>query len=458
MTSNTNTNFLPPVQPNEFLPPISRWITFGGLLIVGVVGTAIAVTAVVKYKVTVKGQASIRPAGEVRLVQAATEGSVMHIGVNIYQAVEQGDVIATIDDSQLQTKKSQLQSSIQQAQLQQVQIKAQISALDRQINAETDRINRTIASAEAELESRRREYQDSRTIAIAEVEEAEANLGATQAAFSAARSKHQRYQSIAESGAISTDRLEEAQLDMEQQAQALEAAQAKLQRTQTALNPTSAKVAIAIEQIAQERASGQANLATLAKEREALIQQQVEIDKQLERDTRELQQVEIHLKQTTITATADGIITRLNLRNPGQTVQVGEQIAQIVPSNSPLEIKAAVLPDDIEKVKIGQAVQMRVSACPYPDYGVLKGIVSNISEDTIKPEENAAGASSSASTTRTEPTFYEVAIAPESRSLGRDESHQCALQVGMEGRVDIVSREETVLKFLLRKARLIADV
>lgn len=54
-------------------------------------------------------------------------------------------------------------------------------------------------------------------------------------------------------------------------------------------------------------------------------------------------------------------------------------------------------------------------------------------------------------------SFYRVTIEPESLSLGRDK-HQCALQLGMEGTVDIISKEETVLQFFLRKARLIADL
>jgi multidrug efflux pump subunit AcrA (membrane-fusion protein) len=32
------------------------------------------------------------------------------------------------------------------------------------------------------------------------------------------------------------------------------------------------------------------------------------------------------------------------------------------------------------------------------------------------------------------------------------------MQAGMEGRADIITKEETVLKFLLRKAKLMADV
>ncbi|MEH1897489.1 MAG: hypothetical protein V7K94_19715 [Nostoc sp.] len=49
-----------------------------------------------------------------------------------------------------------------------------------------------------------------------------------------------------------------------------------------------------------------------------------------------------------------------------------------------------------------------------------------------------------------------MTIEPESLALGKGEN-LCQIQLGMEGRVDIISREETVLRFFLRKARLIAD-
>ena len=459
MVSTPNQDFLPLVQENDFLPPIGRWTSLGGLLIVGVVGVAIALASVTKYKVTVKAQAKVRPAGELRIVQAATEGPVRHISVEGNQVVKKGDVIATIDDSRLQTKKSQLQSNIGQAQLQLVQINAQISTLNSQIGAETERINRAVASAEAELDRRLREYRDRQITSKAEVEEAEANSRSMDSALNAARSKRERYQSIAEEGVISQNQLEEAKLEVEQQQQSVEATQARREIAKAALNPSKAEVAIAQQRIAQEKATGEATLARLNKEWKALIQQRIEIEKQLERDTRELQQVEIDLDQTTITATADGIISQLNLRNPGQTVRSGEEIAQIVPSNAPLVVNAAVSPSDISKLEEGQKVQMRVSACPYPDYGTLKGVVSQISEDTIKPQGNGATAPTTASSQKaaTVDTFYQVTISPESLFLGRGKN-QCPIQLGMEGRADIISREETVLKFLLRKARLITDL
>ena len=308
------------------------------------------------------------------------------------------------------------------------------------------------------MERRLRDYKDRLVTTDSEVQEAKANLRSIEAALNAARTKQQRYQSIAEEGVISENLLEEAKLEFQQQQQAREAARAKLQSTQAALNPSYAEVVIAQQRIIQEKASGEAKLATLNKEGKALIQQRVGIEKQLERDTHELQQVEIDLSQTRITATADGIISKLNLRNPGQTVRSGEEIAQIIPSNAPLVVNAAVSPSDISKLEEGQKVQMRVSACPYPDYGTLKGVVSEISEDIINPQGNGATAPTTASSQKatTVNPFYQVKITPESLFLSREEN-QCPIQLGMEGRADIISQEDTVLKFLLRKARLISD-
>lgn len=493
MVNHINTDSLPLINSNEFLPPISNWMRIGSLLLVGGVGGAIALSSIIEYRVTVQGQATIRPTGELRLVQAAMAGQVTKVLVKENQVVKKGDVLATIDDSRLQTQKNQLQSNIQQAQLQLVQIDAQITALNRQIQAESDRQNQVVSSAKAAFNRAQRNYRDQQITAQTEVEAAQANLNrarnewykaqvelrsaranlqSTKAGMNAARAKRDRYQKVVQAGALSLNQLEEVQLDVAQQKQAVEvqkatveaqqqiiaqqqqavtAEQAKLRRAQAALNPSDAEVAIAKQTIAQEIASGQATLATLNREWEALFQQRLQIKNQLQRDTSELQQIEKDLSLTQITITEDGILSQLNLRNPGQSVSQGEEIAQIVPSNAPLVIKATVSPDDVNKLAKGQEVQMRVSACPYPDYGTLKGVVSQISQDTIKSQVNQ-----SILTQDNASSVYEVTILPESFAFGRS-NHQCTIQPGMQGRADIISRKETVLKFLLRKVRLIAD-
>ena len=495
---SSDTNTLSFVEANDFMPPISLWTKLGGLFMVGSIGVAIALSAFTPYNVTVKAQAKVRPAGELRIVQAETEGTVVDIAAKENQKVKKGDIIATIDNSRLETQKSQLESNIQQATLQLKQIKAQITAQENRIEAETRGINRAIASAQAQLIRSRREYQDRNHTANAEVKEASANLNLTQeevnqaqtelialqadlksaqASLNAAKSKRERYTIIAKSGALSQNQLEEAQLDVKQkeqaiisqqaaiqrqnqeiarQKQAVAAAQARLNNSQVALNPSDAEFAIALENIEQEKATGEATLSSLKREKEALIQQQIEIQQQQARDRQELQQLEKDLTRTAIKATADGILFQLNLRNSGQTVTLGAEIAQIAPLDRSLVIQALVPAQEIDKVEIDRPVQIKVSACPYPDYGILKGVVSDIAPDSITPQINSASSSVN-SATNLEAGFYPITIEPENLVLGKAEN-LCKIQLGMEGQADIIAKEETVLQFLLRKSRLSMDL
>ena len=437
----------------EFLPPIGRWLTWGGISVVTAIALVIPATSILKYKTTVKTEAMVRPEGEVRLVQAAVEGQIAEILVKQGQAVNKGEVIATVDPSSFQTKKNQLSKAIAQQKLQLQQVNAQIASLSNRIIAETERNDAEILAAEAELAGNRRNYKDKNVEADTQVEEATAKLKAAEASLNAATAKQNRYNSVAKDGAIGKDLLAEVELELNRQQQELKAAKANLQRSFAALKPSTAEIEIARQRIEQVKKSGQATLAGLKQEQEALMQQRIELNKQLEQDTEELRQVNTELDKTNITATAVGTISELKLRNPGQTVQSGQEVAQIVPGNTSLEIKATVSPQDISKLETNQKVQMRISACPYPDYGTLDGTVNQIASDITQVQSNT----NNDSFAKAKPTFFEVSISPSNPSFGRGKNI-CSLQAGMEGTADIITREETVLKFLLRKARLVTNL
>ncbi len=444
MLTEHNPDFLPLVESEEFIPRSSRWTNLGGLFLVATVGVSFSIAAVVNYNVTVRATATVRPTGELRLVQAASEGTVKSILVKENQAIEQGDAIATIDDSRLQTQKRQLEGNIRQSQLQLAQITAQISQMDTQIAAESQLENRTIASAQADLGRNQREYQDRQITTQAEVQEAEA-------ALELASIEMQQYRHLASTGVV-------AGLQIKQKEQAFKAAQAKSKRAHAGLNPSAATVAIAQEKIAQERAKGESTLAILNKERKALIQRQIEIQNQQQRDRQELKQVETELQNTIIRTLEAGTILKLELRNPGQVVRPGDAIAQIAPSKAPLVVKARVAAQDISQVQVCQVekvsdchagkVQMRISAYPYPDYGTLLGAIRTITADAITPQNNGSAPTA---------PYYEVTIQPERLYLEKN-NQQYPIQAGMEVTADIISQQETVLIFILRKARLLTNL
>ncbi|MDF5725304.1 MAG: HlyD family efflux transporter periplasmic adaptor subunit [Rhizonema sp. PD37] len=465
MLSTHSEKLLPTFQTDEFLPPISPWTSLAGLFLVGTVGTAIGVSSWAKYNVTVKAAATVRPIGDTRLVQPEMEGTVTSILVKENQIVKHGDVIARLDDEQLQIKKSQLQGNIEQSKLQLVQMYAQIKSLEVQIVAEKRVVERTIASAKADLARNQREYQERQVTTTSELLEAKASLQKaftdlhkSEADLKFAEVDRERYKQLSEVGGLSHRDYEEKKLVVEQsqstlegQRKAVEIAQAKVLTARSALNPSRATVAIASERIAQEIAKGEATIATLDKEKQALIQRRVEVQNQLNQSRQDIQQLNTQLHNTIVRATSDGIILKMNLRNPGQVVRVGDAIAEIVPQNSPLVIKAMIPGGEFKKVEAGQKVQLRVDSCPYPDYGTLEGTVSTISPDAITPQNSNTSSATPAS------SYFEATVKPEMLKFGHG-VHQCSIQAGMSATADIISKQETALQFMLRKARLITDI
>lgn len=421
---------LPTVSGNEFLPRLSPWAIAGGGVLLAVFGTAVMLSTVLKYNVTVKAPVTIRPAGELRLVQSAIEGTVKEITAKENQPIKAGDPVARLDDSRLMTTKSQLEGDLRQGNLQLTQVNAQLGALDSQIAAESNSTQRSVQAAQADLRSQERLFQNQQTVGASQFQEASA-------ALNLAQDELRRFQQLAEAGAIAT-------LVLKEKEAALTVAQAKVDAARSSLNPIDAEIAKAQEQIAQTQARGEATLATLRQQREQLLQNRIELQRQLDRTRKELQQVDRNFGQSIVRAPIAGTVLQLSLRNAGQVVRGGEAIAFIAPQNAPFTVKSRIAAQDINKVKLGQQVQMRVSACPFPDFGLLNGTVSAIAPDA-RPGENGTSAA------------YDITIQPDKAFVG-DERRQCPLQSGMEGSADIISQQETIVQFLLRKTRLISNV
>ncbi|MEO0936203.1 MAG: HlyD family efflux transporter periplasmic adaptor subunit, partial [Cyanobacteria bacterium J06641_2] len=328
-------------------------------------------------------------------------------------------------------------------QLQVKQIEAQQRELDFQMQAQTRLIKRNIAAAEAELKVIHRNYQDKVIIAQSDLKQAqtsenfaqvqlerikrekvlEATVEEAEASLKLAKAQRDRMLTILNSGAISRNFFEEKE-------QAVKAAQAKLEQAKssalnllaekekslndarinvtkanTIINPDSAAVTVVKERIKQERAKGEATIAALKKEQQTLFLSGVELKKKIHSSLQEIKLVEKELKQTIVRAPMAGTILQLNLRNPQQVLSPGEIVARIAPTNAPLEIKAQVTAQDIDKVKPKQKVQMQVSACPYPDFGTFNGTVQTIASDTIPVTTD---------NTNTPPKgIYEVTIKPD---------------------------------------------
>jgi HlyD family secretion protein len=416
------------VTPDEFLPPISNWSRWGGFALVGLFSGAVALSAFFRYNVTVKAPVVIRPIGDLRVIQATTGGIVEEIRVEANETVQQGDVIAILNDTQFQTEKRQLQTTIDRLQIQLQQVNQQLIAIANQIKAEESKQESAIASAQANLQLSQRQYQNQQAITQADVREAEA-------AVKFAQEELNRFRQLADTGAV-------AELQIEEKVAALETAQARLERTQALLNPSAAQVEQSQQAVEQSIANRDITLAQLVQTKQQIQQQQADLQNQLLNRQQGLQQLETDLAQTIIRAPLPGIVQTLELRNSQQVVQLGEIIGYLSPSQTPLVIQASVSHTDVSRIETGQTVQVRIDSCPYPDYGVSKGIVSAIAPDVQLSSS---------------PAVYGVTIQPQELRL-QTPQNTCTLQAGMQGRADIVTQHETLLRLLLRKLHLLTKL
>ena len=353
----------PFLQTEEFLPPVNRWASIGGLLVVGVLGAAVVLSGLIKYDVTVKASGRVRPQWESQLVQAQTDGIISSIELREHQEVEAGDVLAYLETSatpQIRTLQTQQQERL----------------------ANVDMYRTQLGEAEVRVESLRSQIlQKSEWIAIA---------GST--------------------------------------------------RTPNEANPNYT-VALALEKLA---ASSPQEAEQLKKQWEDAVKKQTQLERQIQLEATALIEIESQIEAGALPIPADGTILKLNLQSPGQRVRAGEVLAEIVP-DEPLVIRARVAVSDIGKVEVGQSVQLRVSAYPYTDYGLLPGVVQAIAPDTTAPN-NGLGVA----------PYYEVTIEPERAYLVRQDV-EYPLKAGMDVNADITTNRETVLRSLLRRARLWVD-
>jgi multidrug efflux pump subunit AcrA (membrane-fusion protein) len=71
MLSEHNPELLRQIQIDELVLAISPWTKLGGIVLIGTCGLAVLLAAIVKYPITVRSPATIRPTGELRIIEAS---------------------------------------------------------------------------------------------------------------------------------------------------------------------------------------------------------------------------------------------------------------------------------------------------------------------------------------------------------------------------------------------------
>lgn len=162
----------------------------------------------------------------------------------------------------------------------------------------------------------------------------------------------------------------------------------------------------------------------------------------------------------------NGTIQDLNVASLGTVVQSGETLATIVPAKGPMVVEADLPAKQAGFVKVGQTVNIKVTAYPFEQYGSIPGRVTWVSptaetDSSINqtptgeerqpdtPAKSGLVSSGGDSESSPPPTlFYQVHIKPSRNWLAADGVRH-ALSPGMTATVDVHTGERRVIEFFL---------
>jgi adhesin transport system membrane fusion protein len=145
------------------------------------------------------------------------------------------------------------------------------------------------------------------------------------------------------------------------------------------------------------------------------------------------------LDHTDIIAPAAGIVKSIKVTTLGGVVRQGDEILQILPTESDLIIEAKVKPADMAYMKVGLPAKVKLDAYDYSIFGTMKGKVSYVSADTLTED------------TKTGPlTYYRVKVNIGEKDFLGSRSKDIEVRPGMTATVDVKTGNRTVFSYIMK--------
>ena len=142
------------------------------------------------------------------------------------------------------------------------------------------------------------------------------------------------------------------------------------------------------------------------------------------------------VKRTDIRSPVDGEVNTLEINTIGAFVQPGTTVAGIVPTTETLLVEARMSPKDIAFIQPGQQAIVKLTAYDFSIFGGIKGVVSNVSADSIVDQETGEA-------------YYSVRIETGNYQIGKD-GKSYDIRIGMVASVDVLTGQKTVLEYMLK--------
>lgn len=394
--------------------------------LVGLVAVFFVWATFARIEEVTRGTGRVIPASKLQVVQNLEGGIVREILVRDGATVTAGETILKIDPTQAGSSLGETQEKIDGYQ-------ALISRLEAEAKDEPPSFPDDLTGRRPELVKAQMEHHQSRSRELAsalavlrlqeqqrsqEIVEVRSRIETLTRALELAEEELNLMRPLVASKAASRAEILAIESKVNETAGSLAAAKLSLPRLEAAQKEARDRIA---EKVSAFKSEAMQQL-TSARLESAVLMEQVKGSQD-------------RLSRTTVKAPVSGIVKTVLVTTPGQVVQPGENLVEIVPMNDTLLIEAQIKPADIAFLRPGQPALVKLSAYDFSLYGGLEGSVETIGADSVTNERGE--------------TYYLITVRTAGRTLSRNGD---ALQIipGMVADVDVRTGEKTVLAYLMK--------
>lgn len=372
------------------------------------------------------GRGRVTPASKIQVVQNLEGGIVREVLVREGAFVREGDVLLRIDPTLAG-------SSLGEAREKMMGLGALIARLEAEVEGRPLVFPAELSQVRPDIVAHQREHYEARKREIEaavsgldlqerqraqEIKEAQSRIGTLKRALDIASQELEMIRPLERTRSVSRSELLASEAKVNDTRGSLEATELAIPRLEAAMSEIARR---RTERIEAFRGDALQKLSSARVEHAALS----ELSKGSEDK----------VARTTVRAPTDGIVKTVVVTTPGQVVQPGHSLVEIVPVNDKLLVEAQVRPQDIAFLRPGQDALVKITAYDFSIYGGLAAKLEHIGADSITTEKGE--------------TYYLIRVRTEKAHLVHA-GGTLPIIPGMVADVDVITGSKSVMGYLTK--------
>jgi HlyD family secretion protein len=415
--------------------PLPRAVLY---VLEGLLATLLVWALIGRLDIIAVAPGKLVPSSYVKVVQPADAGIIKEILVHEGDAVSAGQVLVRMDASVSDADSKQLQSQLQLTGLQLRRIDAELSGTEPE--EQPNDAPELWGQALAQYKARRQAHRDALDTERAVLARAAQDLNSAREQAAKLQQTLPIYEDQERSWAqLHKEGFAGRLLAEERKRQRIEAEQ-ELKAQLHAIEGYRAAIIQSKRRTAQLESSYRQELYS---ERADALAKHEQLQQDWEKQTYRHELLELKAPQ-------EGVVKDLATHTEGAVLQPGTVLMTIVPANEPLRAEVWVTNRDRGFVQEGQSVRLKIAPYPFQKYGMVDGVVKNVSADATEsknePGETAAG--------QPKQPGYQFRTIVELKSQHIDsDGFKHKLMPGMQVDAEIALGHRSVVEYLLSPVR-----